>query len=57
MAFRVNYGMQRAERSRAAQGRSGERQRKREEKSAERKAKRDTKALNSAAPFCPTGSK
>ena len=40
MAFRVNYGMQRAERNRVAQGRSGERQRKREEKSAQRKATR-----------------
>jgi hypothetical protein len=40
MVFRVNYGMQRAERNRVAQGRNGERQRKREEKSAQRKATR-----------------
>jgi len=40
MAFKVNYGMHRAERNRTAQGRSEERQRKREEKSTQRKAER-----------------
>lgn len=40
MAFRVNYGMQRNDRSRAAQARSEQKQRKREEKSAQRQADR-----------------
>ena len=40
MAFRQNYGMQRADRNRAAQARSEEKQKKREEKSAQRKAER-----------------
>ena len=40
MAFRPNYGMQRADRNRAAQARSEEKKRKREEKSAQRKAER-----------------
>jgi hypothetical protein len=38
MVFKPNYGLQRAERNRAAQARAQERQRKREEKSALRKA-------------------
>jgi hypothetical protein len=40
MAFRPNYGMQRADRNRAAQARREEKMRKREEKSAQRKAER-----------------
>ena len=44
MAFRVNYGMQRAERNRASQTRDERKQKRREEKSAERKAKRTTSA-------------
>ena len=40
MAFRPNYGMQRADRNRAAQARREEKRRKREEKSAQRKAER-----------------
>jgi hypothetical protein len=39
MAFKINYGMHRADRNRAAQARSEQKQRKREEKSAQRKAK------------------
>jgi hypothetical protein len=42
MAFRPNYGMQRADRNRAAQARRDEKTRKREEKSAQRKAERET---------------
>ncbi|MGA2566084.1 MAG: hypothetical protein ABSF41_04560 [Pseudolabrys sp.] len=42
MAFKINYGMQRADRNRAAQARSEQKQRKRkkerEERSAQRKA-------------------
>ena len=48
MAFKPNYGMQRADRNRAAQGRSGEKQRKREEKSAQRNAERMAEISNSA---------
>ena len=40
MAFKPNYGLQRADRNRAAQARSEQKQRKREEKSAQRKAER-----------------
>ena len=40
MAFKPNYGMQRADRNRAAQARSEQKQRKRDEKSAQRKAER-----------------
>ena len=40
MAFKPNYGLQRADRKRAAQTRSEEKKRKREEKSAQRKAER-----------------
>ena len=38
MAFKPNYGMQRADRNRAAQARKEQKQQKREEKSAQRKA-------------------
>ena len=40
MAFKPNYGLQRADRNRAAQARSEEKKRIREEKSAQRKAER-----------------
>jgi hypothetical protein len=40
MAFKPNYGMQRADRNRASQARSEEKKRKRDEKSAQRKAER-----------------
>ena len=40
MAFKPNYGLQRADRKRAAQARSEEKQRKRGEKSAQRKVER-----------------
>ncbi len=40
MAFKPNYGLQRADRRRAAQARSEQKQRKREEKSVQRKAER-----------------
>jgi hypothetical protein len=40
MAFKPNYGMQRADRNRAAQARNEEKKRKREQKSAQRKAER-----------------
>ena len=40
MAFKPNYGLQRADRNRASQARSEQKQRKREEKSAQRKAER-----------------
>ena len=38
MAFKPNYGMQRADRNRAAQARNEEKMRKSEEKSAQRKS-------------------
>jgi sRNA-binding protein len=38
MAYKPNYGLQRADRNRAARARSEQKQRKREEKSAQRKA-------------------
>ena len=47
MAFRPNYGMQRADRNRAAQARSEEKIRKREEKSAQRKAERSGETKSS----------
>jgi hypothetical protein len=47
MAFRPNYGMQRADRNRAAQARREEKMRKREEKSAQRKAERILRNNNS----------
>jgi hypothetical protein len=40
MAFKPNYGRDRAERQRVARARSEEKQRKKEEKSAQRKADR-----------------
>ena len=40
MAFKPNYGLQRADRNRAAQARSEEKQKKSEEKSAQRKVER-----------------
>jgi hypothetical protein len=40
MAFKVNYGRDRAERDRAARARSEEKQRKKDEKTALRKAER-----------------
>jgi hypothetical protein len=40
MAFRVNYGRDRAERDKAARARSEEKQQKKEEKAAQRKAER-----------------
>jgi hypothetical protein len=40
MAFKPNYGMQRADRDRAARARSEEKQKKRDEKAAQRKAER-----------------
>ena len=47
MAFKPNYGMQRNDRSRAAQARNEEKQRKREEKSAQRQVKR-TEGIDSS---------
>jgi hypothetical protein len=41
MAFRPNYGRDRAERDRQARARVAEKQKKREEKSAQRKAQRE----------------
>ena len=46
MAFKPNYGMQRADRSRSARARSEEKQRAREEKSAQRKAERAVETNN-----------
>jgi hypothetical protein len=40
MAFKPNYGRDRAERQRAARARNEEKQRKKEEKAAQRKAQR-----------------
>jgi hypothetical protein len=47
MAFKPNYGMQRAHRTRAAQTRSEQKQRKREEKSAQRQAERTAEIKSS----------
>jgi hypothetical protein len=47
MAFKPNYGLQRADRNRAAQARSEEKKRKREEKSAQRKAERIVEIISS----------
>ena len=41
MAFKANYGRDRAERQRAARARSDEKQRKKEEKRAQRKVERE----------------
>ena len=48
MAYKPNYGLQRADRNRAAQARSEQKQRKREEKSAQRKAERAVEIKNSS---------
>jgi hypothetical protein len=47
MAFKPNYGLQRADRNRAAQARSEEKRKKREEKSAQRKAERTVEIKSS----------
>jgi hypothetical protein len=47
MAYKPNYGLQRADRSRAAQARSDEKQKKREQKSAQRKAERTAEISSS----------
>ena len=48
MAYKPNYGLQRADRSRAAQARSEQKQRKRQEKSAQRKAERTVEIKSSS---------
>jgi sRNA-binding protein len=48
MAYKPNYGLQRADRNRAAQARSEQKQRKREEKSAQRKAERTVEIKSSS---------
>ena len=48
MAYKPNYGLQRADRNRAAQARSEQKQRKREEKSAQRKAERAAEIKSSS---------
>ena len=48
MAYKPNYGLQRADRRRAAQARSEQKQRKREEKSAQRKAERIVESKSSS---------
>jgi hypothetical protein len=48
MAYKPNYGLQRADRNRAAQARSEQKQRRREEKSSQRKAER-TAEINSSS--------
>jgi len=48
MAYKPNYGLQRADRNRAAQARSEQKQRKREEKSAQRKAERAVEIKSSS---------
>jgi hypothetical protein len=50
MAFKPNYGRDRAERRRAARERAEEKQRKKEEKSALRKAQREAEGPGSDAP-------
>lgn len=63
MAFRANYGRDRADRDRAARARIAEKQQKREEKSAQRKAARTpTEGLapdgeDSSEPVADTGEK
>ena len=49
MAFKPNYGMQRADRNRSAQARREQKQRKREEKSAQRKAESAVETKTSPA--------
>jgi hypothetical protein len=48
MAYKPNYGLQRADRNRAAQARSEQKQAKREEKSAQRKAERTVELKSSS---------
>ena len=48
MTYKPNYGLQRADRNRAAQARSEQKQRKREEKSAHRKAERTLEIKSSS---------
>jgi hypothetical protein len=48
MAYKPNYGLQRADRNRAAQARSEQKQRKREEKSTQRKAERTVEIKSSS---------
>ena len=48
MAYKPNYGMQRADRNRAARARSEQKRRKREEKSAERKAEHTVEIKSSS---------
>jgi hypothetical protein len=48
MAYKPNYGLQRADRNRTAQARSEQKQRKREEKSAQRKAERAVEIKSSS---------
>jgi len=48
MAYKPNYGLQRADRRRAAQARSEQKQRKREERSAQRKAERTVEIKSSS---------
>ncbi len=43
MAFKPNYGLQRADRNRATRARNEEKQKKRDEKAAQRKAERTVK--------------
>jgi hypothetical protein len=50
MAFKPNYGRDRAERARLARERTEEKQRKKEEKSALRKAQREAEEPGSDAP-------
>ena len=50
MAFKPNYGRDRAERQRAARARTEEKQRKKEEKVALRKAERDAAEAAKAPP-------
>ena len=48
MAYKPNYGLQRADRNRAVRARSEQKQRKREEKSAQRKAERTVEIKSSS---------
>ena len=48
MAYKPNYGLQRADRNRAARARSEQKQQKREEKSAQRKAERTVEIKSSS---------
>ena len=48
MAYKPNYGLQRADRNRAAQARTEEKQKNREEKSAQRKAERTVEIKSSS---------